>query len=486
MATHLNNMEDDESRVSLPSPLILVLVAVVVFVAASALVYFTMKSHDDDGRSASEKQRQSRGGRKNDVSLLFAVQCNGSVMLNDSMTELSVDSLSGNVVAFADRPVRWAGTWKIKHFLDQFRPGNSFAVDPPNAVMVGVRRHDSKRVETPITVLSVRWSQTTSGKTKAVFRIKPLSGRPSSRGRKGAFLDDCFLFVDSFFSSVVHVATSVTSSLSSDVSTAVSDTVKVADAIEQLISGGVEPDVMCIAQTGSYCESKLFLGQTNILDMMLSMLKNAPSAWDNVPEAALDAIKRFDTTAGWEDVGVEQATNGLITSSPGPGFVSAVFIRAGYYKSKYPDEYGSWSSALAKALGAQTVEELPPPFNILIDVASEILEGSDDISTSDSKLVLSALGITPAAAPEINSAAISVVCMCQASMSSAARETADLDLSNALTRAEVTEAVVFAIHQVIEKTEEQIAEKLASMTADMLSGFVQKALSDIAGMILVA
>lgn len=100
-------------------------------------------------------------------------------------TKLTLSAVSGNVIVFADRPVRAAGHETMKQFLTQWDEGkNSFAVDPPNAT-VSVLGANPGEVSDAVVILK---APKLDGAT-LTFDVQVLEGQLTAGGPVALFID---------------------------------------------------------------------------------------------------------------------------------------------------------------------------------------------------------------------------------------------------------------------------------------------------------
>jgi len=80
----------------------------------------------------------SAAGKVKECRHLYLIKGNGSITGNQQTGfKLILRKTDSTIIWFADRPVRKAGSMKIADFMKAWRKGkDSFAVDPPNAVIV--------------------------------------------------------------------------------------------------------------------------------------------------------------------------------------------------------------------------------------------------------------------------------------------------------------------------------------------------------------
>lgn len=83
------------------------------------------------------------------VPSLIVMNSGGATLKGDTLT---LTSISGNSILFADRPVRSAGHALTKHLLEEWAQGGSFEKDPPNAT-ISVLNKDASGVEDAVVVL---------------------------------------------------------------------------------------------------------------------------------------------------------------------------------------------------------------------------------------------------------------------------------------------------------------------------------------------
>lgn len=99
--------------------------------------------------------------------------------------KLTLSAVSGNVIVFADRPVRAAGHETVKQFLSQWDEGkNSFAVDPPNAT-VSVLGATPGEVSDAVVILKAPKLDGTT----LTFDVQVLEGQLTAGGPVAVFID---------------------------------------------------------------------------------------------------------------------------------------------------------------------------------------------------------------------------------------------------------------------------------------------------------
>ena len=127
-------------------------------------------------------------GKEKKMSELYMIQSSfGEVVGNrESGYKLVLEEPHSEALWFADRPVRKAGYVEVKDILKIWNEGNdSFAEDPPNAVMVMGNNH-------PIVIELILESWNAQ---KAVFKIQALEGQRSLMTTSGPVV----LYIDSMF-----------------------------------------------------------------------------------------------------------------------------------------------------------------------------------------------------------------------------------------------------------------------------------------------
>jgi len=85
-----------------------------------------------------QTQTSSAAGKNQKMSALFLIKGNGFISGNQKTGfKLTLRKTDSTIIWFADRPVRKAGRMKVTDFMKAWRKGkDSFAIDPPNAVIV--------------------------------------------------------------------------------------------------------------------------------------------------------------------------------------------------------------------------------------------------------------------------------------------------------------------------------------------------------------
>jgi hypothetical protein len=121
-----------------------------------------------------------------DIEALF-VQTAGR-LTSDGGKMITLQSLSPSTLYFADRPRREVGHMSTQRFVDLWEQGeNSFAVDPPNAVLSFAEPEDQTPEEVVVTIRSPRLDVDTLS-----YEVDVLDGTlPTSTG-------PCALFIDPF------------------------------------------------------------------------------------------------------------------------------------------------------------------------------------------------------------------------------------------------------------------------------------------------
>jgi hypothetical protein len=121
-----------------------------------------------------------------DIEALF-VQTAGK-LTSDGGNMITLQSLSPSTLYFADRPRREVGHMSTQRFVDLWAQGeNSFAVDPPNAVLSFAEPEDQTPEEVVVTIRSPRLDVDTLS-----YEVDVLDGTlPTSTG-------PCALFIDPF------------------------------------------------------------------------------------------------------------------------------------------------------------------------------------------------------------------------------------------------------------------------------------------------
>lgn len=121
-----------------------------------------------------------------DIEALF-VQTAGS-LTSDGEKTITLHGLSPSTLYFADRPQREVGHMSTKSFIDVWGEGeNSFAADPPNAVLSFAQPEDRPPIDVVVTIRDPKMNGDSLS-----YGIEVLDGSlPSSTG-------PCALFIDPF------------------------------------------------------------------------------------------------------------------------------------------------------------------------------------------------------------------------------------------------------------------------------------------------
>lgn len=124
--------------------------------------------------------------RLEDIEALF-VQTAGRLTTDGEKT-ITLDSLSPSTIYFADRPKREVGHMTTSQFVDLWGEGdNSFALDPPNAVLSFAEPSDRTPEEVVVTISEPRLNG-----DSLTYQVTVLDGTlPASTG-------PCALFIDPF------------------------------------------------------------------------------------------------------------------------------------------------------------------------------------------------------------------------------------------------------------------------------------------------
>lgn len=124
--------------------------------------------------------------RLEDIEALF-VQTAGRLTTDGEKT-ITLDGLSPSTIYFADRPKREVGHMTTSQFVDLWGEGdNSFALDPPNAVLPFAEPSDRRPEEVVVTISEPRLNG-----DSLTYQVTVLDGTlPASTG-------PCALFIDPF------------------------------------------------------------------------------------------------------------------------------------------------------------------------------------------------------------------------------------------------------------------------------------------------
>ena len=109
-------------------------------------------------------------------------------LTSDGEKRITLHSLSPSTIYFADRPKREVGHMATSQFVDLWGEGdNSFAADPPNAVLSFAEPKDRTPEEVVVTIVEPRLNGDSLS-----YEVSVLDGTlPESTGR-------CALFIDPF------------------------------------------------------------------------------------------------------------------------------------------------------------------------------------------------------------------------------------------------------------------------------------------------
>lgn len=121
-----------------------------------------------------------------DIEALFVQTAQG--LTSDAGKTITLQGLSPSTLYFADRPQREVGHMSTSHFVDLWGEGeNSFAVDPPNAVLSFAQPADRTPEEVVVTIRNPHLAG-----DSLQYEVDVLDGAlPVSTG-------PCALFIDPF------------------------------------------------------------------------------------------------------------------------------------------------------------------------------------------------------------------------------------------------------------------------------------------------
>ena len=121
-----------------------------------------------------------------DIEALF-VQTAGRLS-SDGQSVITLQAVSPSTIYFADRPKREVGHMSTSRFVDLWSDGdNSFATDPPNAVLSFAEPADRTPEEVVVTIRNPR-----ADGDSLTYQVNVLDGKlPASTG-------PCALFIDPF------------------------------------------------------------------------------------------------------------------------------------------------------------------------------------------------------------------------------------------------------------------------------------------------
>ena len=459
--------------------------------------------------------RTEESGAQGKAELLF-VQDAGHAEIGarnaDGSVSVTCVAPSSDTLAFADRPVRWAGRWSLWQFAQLFVPQKTMWLDPPNAVLIG-RLASGARVESPVVM---ERSETTHGivdvdpfaaeredaptPASVVLRLRELNAEGAPLPHSGSVVLEAKLFVDGLFGSVASFASSAASSVthaaSGVISGAITDSTHAVQLVARVVGAdsSASEDVKLVASTFSFASSRLYANRSDMRGLFASLATKAPAAIQrDAAGSAWDTFKSLGSWQAWEDLGVDQATEGLVNLAPGPGFVAAVALRAGFRRST--GEASGWTTAFEQALETQSVDLTPIPIRQLVHACIEAAHSVDDTVATGSGFsasaadMLRALGIVPSSSEQLDRAALAIASVSMATSSSAGSggdpaDVAATAVADSLSSSTVSFAVVEAIRHVVKEVLEASADSLAGAVADASEAALESILSEIIRVIL--
>jgi hypothetical protein len=119
-----------------------------------------------------------------DIEALF-VQTAGRLS-SDGQSVITLQAVSPSTIYFADRPKREVGHMSTSRFVDLWSDGdNSFATDPPNAVLSFAEPADRTPEEVVVTIRNPR-----ADGDSLTYQVNALDGKlPTSTGPVALFID---------------------------------------------------------------------------------------------------------------------------------------------------------------------------------------------------------------------------------------------------------------------------------------------------------
>jgi hypothetical protein len=119
-----------------------------------------------------------------DIEALF-VQTAGRLS-SDGQSAITLQAVSPSTIYFADRPKREVGHMSTSRFVDLWSEGdNSFATDPPNAVLSFAEPADRTPEEVVVTIRNPR-----ADGDSLTYQVNALDGKlPTSTGPVALFID---------------------------------------------------------------------------------------------------------------------------------------------------------------------------------------------------------------------------------------------------------------------------------------------------------
>ena len=119
-----------------------------------------------------------------DIEALFVQTAGG--LTSDGSSRITLEGVSPSTIYFADRPQREVGHMSTSRFVDLWDEGdNSFATDPPNAVLSFAEPADRTPEEVVVTIRDPR-----ADGNSLSYQVNVLDGTlPASTGPVALFID---------------------------------------------------------------------------------------------------------------------------------------------------------------------------------------------------------------------------------------------------------------------------------------------------------